>query len=80
MTQATTKRTGVAILLQPCLLIPNCADQYCFAGVFAVDHSWRIVQYSLVLTRSVAIPVAILRSNTATETLGLGSPNHANKF
>ena len=31
MTQATTKRTGVAILLQPYLLISHCASQYCFA-------------------------------------------------
>ena len=34
MLQAIRNRTGVAILLQPYLLIPDCANQYCFAGVF----------------------------------------------
>jgi hypothetical protein len=46
----------------------------------AVSHAERIAQYRAIFPRSVAIPVAILRFNTATETLGLGSPNHANKF
>jgi hypothetical protein len=59
MPTAITSRTGVAKLLQPYLLIADCADQYCFADVLAIDHARRIVQYALVLTRSVAILVAI---------------------
>src|SRR5262249_31878239 len=34
MPTAITSRTGVAKLLQPYLLIADCADQYCFADVF----------------------------------------------
>jgi hypothetical protein len=34
MPTAITNRTGVANLLQRYLLIPDCANQYCFAGVF----------------------------------------------